>query len=106
MNGQFPVEKIRIQNQIKLCFRTETPLKFVLNPNFFLTGTNLSLKVQARMKDKVRIKNLKSLFEFFEKFSRVLLSMLKRNELLALKASSFIFWSEAENSRGSFLKIK
>ena len=37
---------------------------------FFLTGTNILLKVQARMKDKVRIKNLKSLFEFFEKFSR------------------------------------
>ena len=33
-------------------------------------GTNLSLKVQTRMEDKVRIKNLKSLFEFFEKFSR------------------------------------
>ena len=30
------------------------------------------MKVQARMEDKVRIKNLKSLFEFFEKFSWVL----------------------------------
>ena len=28
------------------------------------------MKVQARMEDKVRIKNLKSLFEFFEKFGR------------------------------------
>ena len=43
----------------------------VLNPNFFLPGANLSLKIQARMGDKVRIKNLKSLFEFFEKFGRV-----------------------------------
>ena len=30
------------------------------------------MKVQARMQDKVRIKNLKSLFAFFEKFGRVL----------------------------------
>ena len=44
----------------------------VLNPNFFLPGTDHLLKVQARMEDKVRIKNLKSLLEFFEKFSRVL----------------------------------
>ena len=29
------------------------------------------MKVQARMEDKVRIKNLKSLLAFFEKFSRV-----------------------------------
>ena len=43
----------------------------VLNPNFFLPGTNLSLKVQARMEDTVRITNLQSLFAFFEKFSRV-----------------------------------
>ena len=28
------------------------------------------MKVQARMEDKVRIKNLKSLFAFFEKFGR------------------------------------
>ena len=28
------------------------------------------MKVQARMEDKVRIKNLKSLLAFFEKFSR------------------------------------
>ena len=41
-----------------------------MNPNFFLPGTNLSLKVQARMEDKVRIKNLKSLLAFFEKFGR------------------------------------
>ena len=34
-------------------------------------GTDLSLKVQARMEDKVRIKNLKSLLVFFEKFGRV-----------------------------------
>ena len=34
-------------------------------------GTNLSLKAQARMEDKVRIKNLKSLFVFLEKFGRV-----------------------------------
>ena len=33
-------------------------------------GTDHLLKVQARMEDKVRIKNLKSLFAFFEKFSR------------------------------------
>ena len=33
-------------------------------------GTNLSLMVQSRMEDKVRIKNFKSLFEFFEKFGR------------------------------------
>ena len=39
-----------------------------MNPIFFLPGTNLSLKVQARREDKVRIKNLKSLFEFLEKF--------------------------------------
>ena len=37
---------------------------------FFLLGTDHSLKVQSRMGDKVRIKNLKSLFDFFEKFSR------------------------------------
>ena len=42
----------------------------MLNPNFFPTGTNLSLKVQARMEDKGRIKNLKSLFAFLEKFGR------------------------------------
>ena len=41
-----------------------------MNPNFFLPGTDHSLKVQARMEDKVRIKYLKSLFAFFEKFSR------------------------------------
>ena len=41
-----------------------------LNPNFFLMGTNLSLKVQARMKDEVRIKNLKSVLAFIEKFGR------------------------------------
>ena len=46
-------------------------MNFVLNPNFFLTGTYLSLKVKARMEDKVRIKNLKSLFAIFEKFGRV-----------------------------------
>ena len=63
-------KKIRIQNQIKYCFRTEIWLNFVLNPDFFLTGTNLSLKVQAGMVDKVRIKNLKSLLAFFEKFGR------------------------------------
>ena len=62
MKVQFPVEKNRIQNQMKQCFRTETSLNFVLKPNFFLPGTNLSLKVQARMEDKVRIKNLISLF--------------------------------------------
>ena len=45
-------------------------MNFVLNPNFFPTGTKLSLKVQARMEDKGRIKNLKSLLAFFEKFSR------------------------------------
>ena len=28
------------------------------------------MKVQSRTEDKVRIKNLKSLFEFFEKFVR------------------------------------
>ena len=28
------------------------------------------MKVQARMEDKVRIKNLKSLLAFFEKFGR------------------------------------
>ena len=47
-------------------------MNFVLNPNFFQTGTNLSLKVQSRMEDKVRNKNLKSLFTFFEKFGREL----------------------------------
>ena len=51
-------------------FSSETILYLVLNPNFFLPATNLSLKVQARMEDKVRIKNLKSLFDFFEKFGR------------------------------------
>ena len=43
-------------------------MNFVLNPNFFVPATNLPLKVQARMEDKVRIKNLKSLLAFFEKF--------------------------------------
>ena len=43
-------------------------MNFVLNPNFFLPGTNLSLKVQARIADKVRIKNLKSRLAFFDKF--------------------------------------
>ena len=42
----------------------------VLNPNFFLPGTDHLLKVQARMEDKVRIENLKSLLAFFDKFSR------------------------------------
>ena len=42
----------------------------VLNPNFFLPGTDRLLKAQARMEDKVRIKNLTSLLAFFEKFSR------------------------------------
>ena len=73
INGQFPVEKNRIQNQINYGFRTETSLNFVFNPNFFLTGTNLSLKVQAKMEDKVRIENLKSLLAFFEKFGREVL---------------------------------
>ena len=45
-------------------------IEFGFESYFFLLGTNLSLKVQARMEDKVRIKNLKSLFEVFEKFSR------------------------------------
>ena len=42
----------------------------VLNPNFFLPGTDHSLKVQSRMEDKVRNKNLKSLLVFFGKCSR------------------------------------
>ena len=46
----------------------------VLNPNFFLPGTDHLLKVQARMEDKVRIKNLNSLLAFFDKFSRVPIS--------------------------------
>ena len=46
-------------------------MNFVLNPIFFPTGTNLSLKVRARMEDKGRIKNLKSLLAFFGKFGRV-----------------------------------
>ena len=41
------------------------------NPNFFLLETKLSLKVQARMEDKVRIKNLKSLLTLFKTFGRV-----------------------------------
>ena len=45
-------------------------LYLCFNPNFFLPETKLSLKVQARMEDKVKIKNLKSLFAFFEKFGR------------------------------------
>ena len=52
---------------------------------FFLMGTNLSLKVQSRMEDKVRIKNLKSLFAFFEKFGRV-----GQNQKLALRDISDI----------------
>ena len=48
-----------------------------MNPNFFLPGTNLSLKVQARMEDKVRIKYLKSLLAFFEKFGRATLILCK-----------------------------
>ena len=43
----------------------------VFNPNFFPPETKLPLKVQARMEDKGRMKNLKSLFAFFEKFGRV-----------------------------------
>ena len=38
---------------------------------FFLLGTDHSLKVHARMEDKVRIKNLKSLLVFFKKLGRV-----------------------------------
>ena len=49
----------------------------VLNPIFLLPGTDHSLKVQARMEDKVRIKNLKSLLTFFEKFSRVLWMIMR-----------------------------
>ena len=45
-------------------------IEFCFESYFFLTGTNLSLKVQARMEDEVRIKNLKSLLGFFEKFGR------------------------------------
>ena len=49
-------------------------IEFCFESYFFsLTGTNLSLKVQSRMEAKMRIKNLKSLFDFFEKFGRVLL---------------------------------
>ena len=58
-------------------------MNFALNPNFFLPGTNLSLKIQARMEDKVRIKNFKSLLAFFEKFGRAtpavpLLTLIKQ----------------------------
>ena len=41
-----------------------------MTPNFFLPGTDRSLKVQSKMEDKVGIKNFKSLVTFFEKFSR------------------------------------
>ena len=60
-----------MRNKTQLCFSCETLLYLVLNPNFFLPGTDHSLKVQSRMEDKVRIKNLKSLLAFLEKFSRV-----------------------------------
>ena len=72
MKGYFPVEekKFGFKTKFTVVSRPGTSLNFVLNPNFFQTGTNLSLKVQSRMEDKVRIKNLKSLFDFFEKFGR------------------------------------
>ena len=54
----------------------------VLNPNFFLPGTDHSLKVQSRMEGKVRIKNLKSLLAFFEKFVRGMRSAKKLLVLL------------------------
>ena len=62
---------------------------------FFLPGTNLSLKVQARMEDKVRIKNLKSLFAFFEKFGRVVLF----NFQITLPHRIFAHASETEKGR-------
>ena len=40
-----------------------------------------SLKVQARMEDKVRIKNLKILFAFFEKFGRESLQRARSHQL-------------------------
>ena len=57
-------KKIRIQNKIPCCFSSETLLYLVLNAIFFLPGTDRSLKAQARMENKVSIKNLKSLFTF------------------------------------------
>ena len=59
----------------------------VLNPNFFLPGTDHSLKVQSRMEDKVRNTNLKSLLAFFGKFSRV------------------AHFSAVEDGLGKFLKL-
>ena len=52
----------------------------VFNPIFFLPECKLSWKVQARMEDKVRIKNLKSLFAFFEKFGREYSEKVKKLE--------------------------
>ena len=70
-------------------------IEFCFESYFFLLATNLSLKVQARMEDKVRIKNLKSLFAFFEKFSRVIYTCSRRKvETLHL---------DPRNERGSFV---
>ena len=57
-------------------FQNWNNIEFGFESYFFLTGTNLLLRVQARMEDKVRIKNLKSLLAFFEKFSRVILPQI------------------------------
>ena len=53
---------------------------FGFEPYFFLLGTDHLLKVEASMEDKVRIKNHKSVFAFFEKFSRDTRTLPLKNE--------------------------
>ena len=79
----------------------------VLNPNFFLPGTDHSWKVQARMEDKVRIKNLKSLLAFFEKFGRDACTQYEKTGAIMafLQAEKIVQFEKQQNELTGKIKV-
>ena len=65
----------------------------VLNPNFFLPGTKLSLKVQLKVEEKVGQAGLKSFFTFFDKFDREHIKEMLSKTLSEMKAKLFFLKS-------------